>query len=226
LALIGNSWKFDKIPSGGLLDVTFPFNLANAPRQRGYYFAQQFNFFGIPEVGYTGLQPQSDFNGKSMLRAVFSSFQKHTTTTHHNCHLGADGGPGVSCGVYFYADYSHTFNMVVERVKGTTWRGTVVDTVTNGTIVVGEWTLPSTSTGIKKSQLGFVEYFLWNDGKPSHDCTKLPFTEATFYHPTSRSVNATGGQIDSVYAYGECVGESDFQLSQVNNGYDIRVGFQ
>ncbi|KAF9967142.1 hypothetical protein BGZ70_010665, partial [Mortierella alpina] len=52
-ALVGNDWKFDNAPADGLNDITFPFNMARAPRKSGYYFAQQFNFHNVKEVGYT-----------------------------------------------------------------------------------------------------------------------------------------------------------------------------
>ncbi|KAF9083218.1 hypothetical protein BGX29_009824 [Mortierella sp. GBA35] len=223
-ALVGNEWKFDSAPSGGLNDVTFPFNIANAPHQMGFYFAQQFNFKNVAEVGYTGLQPRSDSNGNSVVHAAFSSFQDGTTSDHPNCSDGADGGPGVSCFVDINGDYSHTYNLVVENTSGTTWRGTLVDSVTGDSTVVGEWTLPYGSGKLVNGQVGFVEYYIWN-GQPSHTCNSLPFTEATFYNPTSKTSGASGGKITSVYEYGDCVSKAGYSTTTVSGGYDIKVGF-
>lgn len=184
-AFVGNDWAFDSAPLDGLNDITFPFNMAKAPHKSGFYFAQQFSFNNVTIIGYTGLQPREDKNGASIVHAAFSSFQGGTTTKHPNCYLGADNGPGVSCAVDINGDYSHTYNLVVENTEGTTWRGTMVDTVTGNATVVGEWTLPEGARKIVNGQVGFVEYYTWN-GQRSHTCESLPFTEAIFYNPTSK----------------------------------------
>ncbi|KAF9901565.1 hypothetical protein EC991_006013 [Linnemannia zychae] len=225
LGLVGNSWKFASAPSDGLDDVTFSFNIANAPHKRGFYFAQQFNFKNTPKVGYTGLQPQVDAKGKSVIRGVFSSFQGGTTTKHPNCHPGADGGPGVSCAVLIDGDYNHTYNLVVENIGGTSWRGTLVDTVTSAATIVGEWTLPAGSGKIVNGQVGFVEYFIWN-GLPSFTCDSCPYTEAIFYDPTSKTTGASGGKITRVYDYGTCKGKVQYSSAPINGGYEIKVGFK
>ncbi|KAI9236278.1 hypothetical protein MVEG_08328 [Podila verticillata NRRL 6337] len=224
-ALVGSNWKFSNVPADGLNDVTFSFNMAKAPHKSGFYFAQQFNFHNVAEVGYTGLQPREDSSGKSFVHAAFSSFQGGTTTTHSNCHQGADGGSGVSCAVDINGNYNDTYNLVVENISGTTWRGTVVDTVTRMSTVVGEWTLPAGAGKLVNGQMGFVEYYTWN-GQPSHTCNSLPFTEATFYNPTSKTSGASGGSITNVYEYGDCVGKAGFSVAKVaNGGSDIKVGF-
>ncbi|KAG0198441.1 hypothetical protein BGX28_008154 [Mortierella sp. GBA30] len=223
-ALVGNGWKFNNAPADGLNDVTFPFSIANAPHKSGFYFAQQFNFKNVKEVGYTGLQPRPDSRGNSIVHAAFSSFQGGTTSKHPNCHSGADGGPGVSCAVDIKGDYNHTYNLVVENTRGTTWRGTLVDTVTGRSTVVGEWTLPSGAGKLVNGQVGFVEYYTWN-GQPSHTCDSLPFTKAIFYDPTSKTQGASGGKITSVYEYGDCIGKANYFAKQVAGGYDIKVGF-
>ncbi|KAF9135054.1 hypothetical protein BGW39_004930 [Mortierella sp. 14UC] len=135
-----------------------------------------------------------DSSGNSIIHAAFSSFQGGTTPTHPNCQPGADGAPGVSCAVEIQGDYSHTYNLVVENIGGTTWRGSLVDTVTSVATVVGEWTLPKGSGKIANEQVGFVEYF-----NPSSTCNSQPFTEATFYNPTSKTSGASEGKITSVY---------------------------
>ncbi|KAF9381289.1 hypothetical protein CPC16_009912 [Podila verticillata] len=223
-ALVGNDWAFDKAPSVGLIDITFPFNIANAPHKSGYFFAQQFQFQGIEKVGYIGLQPRPDSNGKSIIHAVFTSLQDGTTSIHSNCHDEADGGPGVSCAVDINGDYSHTYNLVVENTRDTTWKGSLVDTVTGDTAVVGEWTLPAGAGTLVNGQVGFVEYYPWND-QSSNTCNSLPYTQATFYNPTSKTIGANGGKVTRVYEYGDCVGKIDFSTNKTPEGYDIKVGF-
>ncbi|KAG0284639.1 hypothetical protein BGZ96_011027 [Linnemannia gamsii] len=224
LALVGNEWKFTKAPEAGLADITFPFNMAKAPHKSGFYFAQQFNFHGIKDVGYTGLQPREDENGKSVVHAAFSSFQAGATTKHRNCHTGADGGPGVSCAIDIKDDYSNTYNITVENIRDTTWRGTLINTVTKKADVIGEWTLPKGAGKIVNGQLGFVEYYTWN-GQPSHTCDSLPYTQAVFYDPTSKTKGAEGGKITKVYEYGDCVGKAGYVVKKGTNNYDIKVGF-
>ncbi|KAG0239755.1 hypothetical protein BGW41_007470 [Actinomortierella wolfii] len=163
-------------------------------------------------------------NGRSVFRSVFTSFQGGASTNHPNCHQGTDDIPGVSCAVLIEGDYSHTYNTVVENIDGTTWQGTLVDIVTGTETVTGEWTLPAGSGKIVNGQVGFVGYFIWNDQLP-HTCDSLPFTEVTYFHPTSITVGASGGKITSVYEYGDCVGKVKYSSTPVNGGFDIKVGF-
>ncbi|KAG0301999.1 hypothetical protein BGZ98_007874 [Dissophora globulifera] len=224
IALVGNDWGFYDAPSDGLNDITFPFNIANAPHVSGFYFAQQFGFYNVENISYTGLQPQPDSNGKSIVHAAFSSFEGGTTTNHPNCYSGADNGPGVSCAVDIIGNYNHTYNLVVENTNGTTWRGTLVDTETSSSTVVGEWTLPQEAGKIINGQGGFVEYYTWN-GQPSHTCDSLPFTEATFYNPTSKTIGASEGYTYNIVEYGDCIGKAGYSATEVSEGYDIKVGF-
>ncbi|KAF4345750.1 hypothetical protein FBEOM_292 [Fusarium beomiforme] len=225
LASVYNDWNFEDAPSDGLDDVTFPISMRCTPRRPGYYFAQQFSFNGIPDVGYAGLQPRYDDGGKQIVHAAFSSFQDGTTTQHENCHPGADGGPGVSCALDIAGDYCHLYNIVVKNIGGTTWRGTLIDTVTGKSDVIGEWTLPSSAGKIVNGQLGFVEYFYWNDGQTSHICSSAPFTRVFFGNPTSQTQGARGGKITRIWEDGECVGELNLKTTQTAEGYLIQEGF-
>lgn len=223
-ALIGNDWSIEPTPPNGLQDVAYPFNMGAAPHISGYYFAQQYRFNNIQDVGYTGLQPRSDQGGKSIIHGVFSSFQKGTTTNHPNCHDGADSGPGVSCAIDISGDYSHTYHCIVENIGNTTWRGTLLDTVTGVKDIIGEWTLPEEAGGIKGSEGGFIEYYPWNDGK-DHSCDSLPQTEVTFGDPITRTDGAGKGQIPSVYEYGGCEGRAGFVKEATPEGWHLQVGF-
>ncbi|KAK0374679.1 hypothetical protein CLIM01_07972 [Colletotrichum limetticola] len=226
LASVYNDWAFSEAPSAGLSQITFPMSMEGAPRKSGFYFAQQFGFHGVNDIGYTGLQPRPDNQRRQVVHAVFSSFQKGTTTKHKNCSPGADGGPGVSCALDIFGDYSHVYNLAVWNTGGTTWRGTLHDTVTGKSHVIGEWTLPSSAGKILNGESGFVEYYNWNDGKPSHVCSKLPFTQVFFGNPTSKTQGASGGNITRVYEEGECVGKLNLKATQTGRGYRIQAGFK
>ncbi|KAF9125971.1 hypothetical protein BGW39_007021 [Mortierella sp. 14UC] len=217
--LVGNDWKFDRATPAGLSDITFPFNMANAPHRSGYYFALQPNFRNVSKVAYTGLQPHEDSKGNNIFHAT------GTTTKDPNCRTGADSGPGVSCAIDIKGSYWHNYNLVVENTRDTTWRGGLVDTRTGVSTVVGEWTLPKGSGKIVNGQLGFVEYYTWS-GLSSHTCDLLPYTRAIFYNPTSKARGASGGKVTEVYEYGDCVGKVDYSVVRKFWRYNIKVGFK
>ena len=220
-ALVGWTWSVENTPDDGLKDITFPMNIANTQHESGYYFAQQFNFVNINDVGYAGLQPREDnSNGSSIIHAAFSSFQAGTTSDDSNCSDGADGGPGVSCAVEFPGSYAHTYNVYVQNDEGTTWSGTVVDTVTSRKIHIGTYTLPSAAKGIKGSQLGFIEDYA------GHDPADLPYTNVTVGVPSTSTEGATG-KMDEPYEYGETEGKVDFDFVKLaNGGYQMSCGFK
>ncbi|KAF9326310.1 hypothetical protein BG006_010222 [Podila minutissima] len=151
----------------GLNDITFPFNMANAPHKSGFFFAQEFSFNYVDNVRHTGLQPRKAKNGAGIVKAVFSSFIDGTTAIHHNCQSRADGGPGVICAVDVENDYSHTYSFTVKNAgSGTTWKGTLVDTETGYSTDVGESTLPEGAGKLVRGEGGFVDYLPWNEGSP------------------------------------------------------------
>jgi hypothetical protein len=219
-ALCDISWNIPNVPSQGLQDVTFSFNIASAPHTSGYYFAQQFGFVGLSDVGYTGLQPRPDSDSSSIIHAVFSSFINGTTSTDSNCGNGADGGEGVSCAVEFSGSYSDTWNLVVANAGGTTWTGTAVNSATNEQQHIGTYILPSEAGGIQDSEVGFVEYFPWNTD-PSLTCADLPSTEGTFYPPTtqSSSVGTQEGTIEG--SVDNC--QSYITQQSVSGGVDFSI---
>ncbi|KFY07141.1 hypothetical protein V492_07412 [Pseudogymnoascus sp. VKM F-4246] len=223
LCLVQSDWSFTNSPSGGLKDLTFGMYVGSAQHASGYYYAQQFSFNGLSDVGYIGLQPRADVNGQSTLHAAFSSFAANTATSDSNCHQGADGGAGVSCAVDFPADYGHNFNVVVENTSGTTWSGKVVDTSSGQETHIGTYTLPSGAGGIKSSQVGFVEYYPWNSG--THQCGDLPKTGVTMFNPTTTTGGAGSGTISKPYEGGDCVGKVAFSTTQGSGKWNINVGF-
>ena len=222
--LVGISWNVSNVPSLGLSDITFPFYIANAPPKAGYFFAQQFDFNGHPDVGYIGLRPRPDSNDKPIINAVFNSFIKGTTTSDQNCQLGAEGGPGVSCAVEFSASYADVYQIEVINTQGTTWSGTAADTATGMRVHIGSWTLPPGTKGIKGSQSGFVDYYLWNYGQ-HHPCSSLPYTSMVFGVPTTTTHGATGS-LENAYEYGDCVGHVSFKTHRTSDqGVEVSVGF-
>jgi len=224
MGLVGISWSITNVPASGLTDITFPFFIAKSPHETGYYFSQQFNCNGQSDVGYPGLQPRPDSGGTPVIHAVFSSFISGTTTTDSNCSPGADGGPGVSCAVEFSAPYEDAYQLVVLNTGGTTWDGTVVDTTTGKRVHIGSWTLPHGTGGIKGSQTGFIEYYLWNDGG-NHPCSTLPFTSMAFEVPTTTMSGATGS-VGDAYEYGDCVGRVAFESHRTyDQGVEVSVGY-
>ena len=224
MGLVGISWSVTSVPASGLTDITFPFSISNSPHKTGYYFAQQFNFNGQSDVGYTGLQPRPDSGGAPVIHAAFSSFIRGTTTSDINCHPGADGGPGVSCAVEFSAPYQDAYQIEVLNTGGTTWTGTVVDTTTGRRVHIGTWTLPSGTGGIKGSQVGFIEYYLWNDGQ-NHPCSTLPYTSMGFGVPTTTTGGAIGS-LGNAFEYGNCVGKVAFKSQRTSDrGVAVNVGF-
>jgi hypothetical protein len=86
------------------------------------------------------------------------------------------------------------------------------------------WTLPSGTQGIKRSQLGFVEYYPWNDGQ-SHPCSTLPFTSIVFGVPKTTASGAIGS-LGNAYEYGNCVGQVAFESHRTSDqGVEVSVGF-
>jgi hypothetical protein len=220
-ALVGISWSLSNVTKSGVSEITFPMNIRNATHEAGFYFAQQFNFAGQSDVGYTGLQPRADKNSKPVIHAAFSSFIAGTKSTDENCSDGADGGAGVSCAVDIEGSYAHTYLLHINNTVGTTWVGTLIDSVSGSETRIGSYTLPGGSGGIQGSQMGFVEYYPWN-GMDSHQCGDLPKTSVTFGKPVSRG---HAGGLQKAYEYGDCVGKAGFETHYTLGGVEASVGF-
>lgn len=223
VGLAGLDWSVADTPPEGLKDITFPMKIAEADHEEGYYYAQQYDFEGTG-MGYTGIQPVPDADGKSQLRVIFSSFTAGTTTDHENCSDGADGGEGVSCKLMINANYDDTFSLEIRNTEGTTWSGTIVSKETGAESHIGTYTLPGESGGITGGQVGFVEYYPWN-GMPSHECSEIIKTSIIFGNPTTETDGAGEGSVGEGYENGDCVGEAGFKTQQTSEGTQITVGF-
>ncbi|MEV0006987.1 hypothetical protein [Streptomyces sp. NPDC047973] len=210
------SWSVSGAPGGGLTSLDFPITVnTGTAHVSGTYFAMQFGFTGQSELAYAGLQPRPDANGHERLRGVFSSFIPGTTSTHANCSAGADGGPGVSCGVEFDATYGHSYRVAVSQAGADTWSGTVVDTATGRRTPVGTWKLPTGSGNLKASQSGFIEYY----DVPS--CAQQQKYDVTFGAPSSGSLSGTTSWVRE---YGDCAGYGNTQVTTVGQGVRVTRG--
>ena len=214
------------VPENDVKHVTFPMNIANAPHEYGYYFAQFYILTGQEKGSYIGLLPRTDAGpGMSVIRAAFSTFVPNSTTNDNDyCHIGADGGPGITCAVDFDGTYAHTYNLEVRNTQGTTWNGTAVDTVTGRRIHIGSYTLPAGTGTTLEWRTGFVEYFPWplpvaRDWK----CSDLPHTSVVFGVP---STDAGVGGLLKPAEHTPCDGQDNFKYNMTpDNGFDISLGF-
>lgn len=223
VGLAALDWSVADTPAEGLTEITFPITIVEADHEEGYYYAQQYSFEGTG-MGYTGIQPVPDADGKTQLRVVFSSFTDGTTADDDNCSDGADGGEGVSCKLIVNATYDDTFNLEIRNTEGTTWTGTVISSKTGVESHIGTYTLPAESGGITGGQAGFVEYYPWN-GMPSHECSEIIKTSVIFGNPTSETEGVGEGSVGEGYESGDCVGEAGFKTQKTSEGTQITVGF-
>lgn len=218
--MVSTGWSFTNVPDEGLSDITFPFTVSDTPHEKGYYYAMQYNFVDVKDVGYAGVQPIADEDGQSMIHATFSSFAEGTTSSDANCNAGADGGPGYSCAINVAGNYDNTFNVVIKNTQGTTWEGTLVDTVSGDKHSIGVYTLPSGAGGIKDNQVGFMEDFIGVES-----CDKTRKAAVTFGVPTTTTSNAVGS-LDEPYEYGDCVGKNNYKVSGTSDKeYKVSIGF-
>lgn len=240
----GVTWSFPDAPEGASLDdISFGMNMNGSPHQEGFFYAQQYDFFSVTNGPYTGLQPRNDTNGQAIVRAVFSSFEEGTQTTYSLCpseiqglegkgccHDGADGGGGVSCFIEFPGDYTHTYNLRIDRPDAAdkrTWRGQVIDATTGVSHEIGIWKLPNETRGIVAAgQNGFVEYYEFNVLHAQNiplDCTKLPKGAVSFFNPTTLTPGVGPGTVGNANDYGDCAGQSNFASSTLPDGVHIEV---
>jgi hypothetical protein len=221
--MVGIGWSVDKVPEEGLKEISFPMDISSAPQVSGFYFAQQFGFVNLKDVGYTGLQPRDKVNGLPVIHGVFSSFNAGTTSDDPNCSEGADGGPGVSCAVEIVSPYEHQYQLHIKNTEGTKWVGYLVDVVKGNSTQIGSYTLPAGSKGLQSSQMGFVELYKWNDKKEEHVCSDVPKQGVIFGAPISKGYS---GAVSEPYEYGDCVGKSQFETHSHSDGsYSVTVGW-
>ncbi|KAF5856128.1 hypothetical protein ETB97_007848 [Aspergillus alliaceus] len=218
-------WTVDNVPPSGLLDITFPMSMEDSARERGWYYAQNFLFGGSSKGAYIGLQPRPNNATGPVIHAAFSSFINGTTTQDANCYEGADGGPGVSCAIDILGDYTHIYDLKVQNTGGTTWTGTLIDTVTKVEAHIGRWTLPAGTTGIKGSYVGFVEWWPFNDRRKQPDCKSLRQTSILFDAPRTSTPGAGISRLGSAYEVYDCSGKQNFRQERTGAAVKVTVGY-
>ncbi|KAK2601521.1 hypothetical protein QQS21_004906 [Conoideocrella luteorostrata] len=220
-------WDIENVPESGLKDIIFPMSMRDSIHQEGWYFAQDFFFGGTPgALAYIGLQPRRDNTSGPVIHAAFSSFAKGTKANDPNCKDGADGGPGVSCAVDIIGDYTHLHDLKVNNTGGTTWSGTLIDTLTKHETHIGSWTLPAHNTGLKGPWVGFVEWWPFNNpGGKDPACHQLNKTSVLFGIPRTSSSGAGPGNLGDAYEVSKCKGKQNFHSRRVGDSVEVTVGF-
>ncbi|KAG8409252.1 hypothetical protein J3458_019368 [Metarhizium acridum] len=184
-----------------------------------------FHFEGQSRGGYIGIQPRPDNSKGPVVHAAFSSFIPGTKTTDANCRGGADGGPGVSCAVQITGNPDNTYDLKVQNTGGTTWSGTMIDTVTGAETHIGSWTLPAGTKGLKGSWQGFVEWWPFNDRKKPPTCNLLKRTTVLFGPPRTSTAGAGAGSLGNPFEVFECKGKINYKAKRVGGNVEISVGF-
>lgn len=208
---VSYSWEIPDAPASGMTSLTMPMRIhTDSDHVDGSYVATQYSFTGQDDIGYMGLQPRKDEDGRARLHGVFSSFIAGTTSTSSTCTEGADGGEGVSCAVDFDAVYGRTYDLEVRRTAANTWSGSVIDSVTGKRHLIGEYTLPAGSGKLENSQAGFVENY-WNY---SGTCEGIQRIDATVGRPSTGRLT---GRADAPKEYGACLDQANYS-SSVHDG--------
>lgn len=213
-------WSIPGAPTSGLSNITFPITVNPATAHAdGIYFAQQYGF-QHNVAGYLGLQPRPDSGGSERLHGVFSVFGDGTSSSDPNCHSGADTGSGTSCAVEFDAVYGHAYDITVARTGTDTWTGTARDSVTGASTHIGTYTVPSGSGNLTGSYGGFIEYYL---SVPS--CSTMARADGVFGAPATTDAGGLTGSSTANYEYGACVGQANYQATQVGAGTHVTRGW-
>jgi hypothetical protein len=184
---------------------------------------------GAGVLGYLGLQPRAGGTARAVF-SVWGSDAKIVDQDH--CHYGADGDPGVSCGLSGVPLVpGHRYDVTVERdaqvstVTTAVWRGYVQDADTAGSPrrQTGAWSVDATRGDLIGRTGGFVEHYR---GKGVMDCPDLPYTKGTFHAPVAENATASATTTNT---YGTCAGtRSNYHTASTGtHGKDstVEVGF-
>ena len=211
------------VPNNNLTHITLPINIANAPHEYTYAFAQGFVLKGQPDADiYTALLPQPDAGpGISVIRAVFEVYldAAGSTTVDDNC---TPHDRGVTCAVNFDGTYDNTYNLEVRNTEGTTWNGMAIDTVTRRRIHIGSFTLPVGTGTTLTSGRGMLVFEGQGGGPPWPHCDEFPHSSVVF------GVPATDAGVGSLRDPEEetCKGEDNFKFQRTpDGGIETSIGF-
>jgi len=166
--LVGISWSVTNVPLIGSHRYHIPILPSRTPLTKpATILLNSSILMANPTFGYTGLQPRPDSNGKPCHPCrVSPASSVGLPPLMVIVNPGADGGPGVSCSVGVFPRRT--------QMRISLWF--VIPKARRGMV---QWLIPpraracisgpgrcrSGSQGIKRSQLGFVEYYPWNDGQ-------------------------------------------------------------
>ncbi|OKI16352.1 hypothetical protein [Streptomyces sp. CB03911] len=190
----------------GVTELSFYQRIDAARSQNMFYFGNQFGFTGGGAGGYIGMQPQpEDSQGARQFRVIFSSFRADSATTHPHCHGGADGSPdGVSCKTSIKGVLGHTYRLQVAE-SGTQLTGTVIDTDTGESTVVGRWSVGAAARNISTSHVSWVERYT-GPKMPPCNATTWPYYKVKFGNPTANNGALTGSMGDFSQKSSACPG--------------------
>jgi hypothetical protein len=140
---------------------------------------------------YMGLQPNGNLsNGSLGKMALFSFFGAGASSTHPNCTVGADDGPGVSCHVAYPWVTGRTYRFQIERTasdaKTETWTGSVTDTKTGSKTEIGWWAITIGHGLVGNNPLNFTEYYL-----NVNSCEAMGHASVTYGAPIGSNAGKT-----------------------------------
>lgn len=186
-------------PKEGYSQVDFTEEVNRDPGHSSYFWAQSGQFAGdLQNSFYIGIQPWGDaFNGSLQREVLFSVFGSGASSTSATCEPGADSGAGESCRIPYSWTANVRYELAVDRTSSSVWTGTITDTATGKSAVIGTISIPASWGNIAPSSLGgFTEYF---SSVPS--CSALPRAEETNFPAAIPGLNLTEA-IDDTYTYG------------------------
>lgn len=169
-AFAGNyyNWTLDdttKLAS----QLEFPMTFKVTPDNHGFYFSYLIITQSSNNAMYTGFQPSppsADHPGKHMFQLIFSNFYNDTIdfdTSH--CHVGADGGNGISCSATYPLDLNKRYAMKITAEKGensTKYTGILTEPDSGSELTpVGSFTVPNNTDGglFVPYNSGFIEKY-------------------------------------------------------------------
>jgi hypothetical protein len=217
------------VPNNDVARVTFPVNIANAPHEHAYRFSHAFGFQGQPgqpEAYITiGLLPQPDAGpGISVIRATFQStfyadpdFPPHDEDNCNSHDFGVDWV--VNC----QGPYENTYHLEVRHTGGTTWNGTVINTVTNRRIHIGSITIPFYTGTVPTVRASFVELDDLEPQRPWPGCDQLPHSSVVLGVPMT---NIGEGEWRGNPEEDACEDEDNFfNFQRTPDEIEINLGF-
>ncbi|PHH58754.1 hypothetical protein CDD82_2735 [Ophiocordyceps australis] len=117
------------------------------------------------------------------------------------------------------------YTITVDNPGGEDWRGTLVDTTTSESHVIGQFSLPQGSGKLKTFRDSFVEYYR-SDMPPNVACTEVPPTEVFLGNPTTTTDGAGRSRFTKWHQTEpwKCKGDTYFDVKNSSSGVTIKTG--